>query len=462
MALINHTYTSSDLGYNITSKKTVLWCIVVSMFLTSCKPSLEEPKVSTGIADFSRFVVVGDDFTAGFTNGALTLEGQQNSFPSILASRFTEVGGGAFNQPYLSVGNGLGFTSLGTLVGQLQLISVLNCQGKNDFRTKYSVPNPSDLQWLGNFKKYNNYGIPGAKSFNLESQTFGKSYPAGNPYYHRFASDTGATSGLTSTVLGDAFSINPTFFSLWIGINDVLQYAISGGNENQLPMYEITADSTFVLAIDRTINSLTSNGSKGIVLNIPNIENLPFFSTIPYNGLNLTKAEADSLNNTSPSGVSFHSGANAFVVNVNGVIRQLSEGELVLLTTSSDSIRCFGLGTPVHPLSESMILNQQEVSNIHNAIGRFNSKIESATASANLAFVDVNLLFKSLKSGILFNGVDYSTKFISGGAFAIDGIHPNAIGYAFIANACLETINSKYKSTFSNLDVNQYRGIRFP
>ena len=109
-----------------------------------------------------------------------------------------------------------------------------------------------------------------------------------------------------------------------------------------------------------------------------------------------------------------------------------------------------------------MILNQQEVSNIHNAIGRFNSKIESATASANLAFVDVNLLFKSLKSGILFNGVDYSTKFISGGAFAIDGIHPNAIGYAFIANACLETINSKYKSTFSNLDVNQYRGIRFP
>ena len=59
-------------------------------------------------------------------------------------------------------------------------------------------------------------GIPGAKSFNLYSQLFGKGGATGNPYFFRMASDTGATSGLSSTVLGDAAALDPTFFTLWM------------------------------------------------------------------------------------------------------------------------------------------------------------------------------------------------------------------------------------------------------
>ncbi len=37
-------------------------------------------------------------------------------------------------------------------------------------------------------------------------------------------------SATATTVLADAVAQNPTFFSLWIGGNDVLGYATSGGD----------------------------------------------------------------------------------------------------------------------------------------------------------------------------------------------------------------------------------------
>ena len=49
---------------------------------------------------------------------------------------------------------------------------------------------------------------------------------ATNPYYARFATAPG-----TSTVLGDALAVNPTFFTFWLGNNDILGYAAGGGAE---------------------------------------------------------------------------------------------------------------------------------------------------------------------------------------------------------------------------------------
>ena len=38
--------------------------------------------------DFSKYVAVGASFTAGYTDGALFIAAQENSFPNILASKF--------------------------------------------------------------------------------------------------------------------------------------------------------------------------------------------------------------------------------------------------------------------------------------------------------------------------------------------------------------------------------------
>jgi lysophospholipase L1-like esterase len=67
-----------------------------------------------------------------------------------------------------------------------------------------------------------------------------------------------------------------------------------------------------------------------------------------------------------------------------------------------------------------------------------------------------------LSSGITFSGIDYTTKFVTGSAFSLDGVHLTPRGYALVANKIIKTINEKYKSTIPAVDVNKYSGVLFP
>ncbi|GBL35587.1 hypothetical protein EMGBS15_11820 [Filimonas sp.] len=65
----------------------------VMIILFSCKPNLKVNPVSSGEADFSRYVAIGNSLTAGYTDGALYKDGQINSYPNMLASQFMQAGG---------------------------------------------------------------------------------------------------------------------------------------------------------------------------------------------------------------------------------------------------------------------------------------------------------------------------------------------------------------------------------
>ena len=71
--------------------------------------------LSSGEADFSNYVALGASFTAGFTDGALFIAGQENSFPNLLANVFANAGGGAFTQPWMNDNIG-GLLLGGTLI----------------------------------------------------------------------------------------------------------------------------------------------------------------------------------------------------------------------------------------------------------------------------------------------------------------------------------------------------------
>jgi lysophospholipase L1-like esterase len=120
-------------------------------------------------------------------------------------------------------------------------------------------------------------GIPGAKCINLVMPGYGSSL--GNPYFARFASNAG------TTILADALAQAPTFFSLWIGGNDVLGYALAGG-DSALATITPSAGAVgvgFDASYNELVNQLTANGSKGVVANLPYINTLPNFTTIPLN-----------------------------------------------------------------------------------------------------------------------------------------------------------------------------------
>jgi len=64
-----------------------------------------------------------------------------------------------------------------------------------------------------------------------------------------------------------------------------------------------------------------------------------------------------------------------------------------------------------------------------------------------LAFVDVNaILDQAASTGITFDEFTMNASLVFGGTFSLDGVHPTARGYAFIANKFMEAINTTYGS----------------
>ena len=98
-------------------KKIILSAFAISaLTLVSCNTDFERDvnnvTVSAGNADFSKFVSIGNSLTSGYRDGALYLDGQKESFPSMIAKQMALAGGTqTFTQPLMPNNVG-GFTDL--------------------------------------------------------------------------------------------------------------------------------------------------------------------------------------------------------------------------------------------------------------------------------------------------------------------------------------------------------------
>ena len=73
------------------------------------------------------------------------------------------------------------------------------------------------------------------------------------------------------------------------------------------------------------------------------------------------------------------------------------------------------------------------------------------------AVVDTNVLLHQLAtSGIDVGGIEFTSAYLTGGVFSYDGVHPTAFGYAFIANAFIDSINAKFGASIEPVDLYPY------
>ena len=209
------------------SKLKYILIVAMSFAIVSCEiddtivpnlpPEAVLPQLNTNGVDFSNYVAVGASFTAGFTDNALFIAGQQNSFPNILSQQF---GNTSFSQPLMS--DNIGGLLLG---GNVIQGPRLFFDGSGPASLPATPTTEVTNLLSGPFK---NMGVPGAKSYHIVAPGYGNvaGVAAGlaNPYFARFASSS------TTTVLADAVGQSPSFFTLSeMGGNDVLGYATSGG-----------------------------------------------------------------------------------------------------------------------------------------------------------------------------------------------------------------------------------------
>ena len=454
-------------------KKLYIFGALACLF-SACKPSVNITVPPTaGDADFRSYLAIGNSLTAGYSDNSLTVTGQLNSYPQRLFEQFALIqdrgAQGNFYQPLLA-------TDMGYPGPRKELAIVYYCNGDSsvapidlsyfsasaDDAKAYSSPGPNG--------QINNIGVPGIRvaDYNFAG------YAALNKYAARFYKSPN-TATPQQELEYRVSNNHPTFFTMWLGANDVLGYAVAGGqgdgSGNAAPIApnlynrnDITPTPIFDTNYSHAVMASISTGAKGALINIPDITKIPFFTTIPANGLVLTRqSQADSLTAFYSSlNYVFQLGKNYFIVRDNlGNLRQAVPGELILLTTPKDSITCAGWGS-YKAIPQSYVLTTEEIQNIKNATTRFNEKIAGYAFRNNLALVDMFSYMSTIESGIVYNGIKYNSQFVTGGAFSLDGVHMNPRGYAIIANKIIETINTKYHSTISPVNVNKYSGILFP
>jgi len=205
----------------------ILFFVLTLSGLYSCKPKESKVEITAGDMDASRYVAIGGTITAGFMDDALYEEGQENSLGAILAGQFKLVGGEDFTQP-LMPGNSVGYDGYGlsrlilgykTDCESVTSLSPLRIAGSGD-QTGFET----NLYNSGNL--FNNFGIPYLKSteFNVPGIGDPSNGPGNfNPFFTRMASNP-----VSTTVKADILASNPTFFTLFTGMDEVLVYAQGG------------------------------------------------------------------------------------------------------------------------------------------------------------------------------------------------------------------------------------------
>ena len=560
-------------------KNKFIYLAVLAAGFASCEPEFENEvnaNYTSGDADFSTYVAVGNSLTAGYMDGTVSRVGQTYSFPNLLAQKFALVGGGEFTQPsYADDLDNLGGLMLGGM--PIEFFT-----GDNEFKTRLVIDasqgRPENIVGIStidvsniNEGPYNNMGVPGAKSFHLGVPNYGNiagvAIGASNPYFVRMASNPSAT------VLSDAMAKNPTFFTNWIGANDVLSYATGGGaladdpltptvDESLLPTAaadhnstgntnpatygsnDITNSSVFASVYSSIITTLTSNGAKGVVATVPSVTSIPYFTTVPYapltaaglgksllpsgtvaeqttagaaamNQLNAALynnldavftalGEPNRVNPLNPnaanplliydvdaadrsaqiSGALQMQGVPAIQANVIGATfgkaRQTTSSDLVVLPASSviGTVNVSASANPVlngfgavntgvsYPMENKWVLTANEKAKVASATAAYNNSIRSIAASKGLAVADMNAIMNQLVSGLrIETGQVYTANYFSGVAnewkvlFSLDGVHPNARGYAVIANEIIKVINRHYNSNLPLHNAGSFPGI---
>lgn len=423
----------------------------------------ETPQPQAGQADFTKMIAVGNSLTAGFMNNALYTAGQNASFVKIMAKQMETVGGGAFNQADIGSVNGCSNPGGGCTQGRLYL-------KYSDFPTSTSAGPVYSIGSFGNLltaltaeqkAALNNFGVPGASILSATNAGL-----SANPHYERIASAPG-----TSTLIGDAataLAAGGTFFTFWLGNNDVLGYATGGAaDENAL-----TGTDLFNAAYDAAINAIlaANANAKGAVANIPDVTSIPYFRTVPYNPVPLDEATADLLNGANGFGgynaaleglknpafggafgtpeqldarkITFAAGSNNRLVIVDEHLPSLADGFDALLgigaitpeqrtaltpyeqarqTTSNDLIvlpAASFIGTTVGgnpllingvsvPLGDQWVVTPTEKQTIQNRVNAFNSKISDVVAANSNRLVLVNIhdiLNQLAETGVPING----------------------------------------------------------
>ena len=359
---------------------------------------------------FKSYVAIGNSITAGFQSNGINDSTQRQSYARLLAAQmgtqyhYASLAGRGCTPPIAN-------TQTGALVGNAPA-------GTCDLRAASSV---TDV--------LNNVAVPGARVLDPTSAS------------------TVASNALTTFILGGktqvqrALDADPTFVSIWIGNNDVLQPGLSG-----LFQPIVSTQAQFQTAYDAMITQLQSGAPdlKGVLIGVAQVPNLP---SMVSGALIFSSAAAQgAITQVAGKPVVIDASCNGSTSLVNIVsILQAIRGN-----THPAVIAC-AKGLYPAPVGDVYILDAAEQTTLAGAINAYNTYISQKAAALGWAYYDPNPLFAAKRAnGEIPPFPNFaSTSATFGALISLDGIHPTAAAHKIIANELIAVINTKFGTTLA-------------
>lgn len=417
----------------------ILPVLAVAAFLAGCEgpctkiDTISGPTLTSGTADFSVVAALGTSISAGYQSSGLVNRHQMRAFPALFAAHvgMTVVAEGTGEFTF----NGINNDGIPTL---LEIKSLSPLVISNAGRLSGAPENNAQAT------DYHNLAVPGMLAADLVDSTLYTVDPnpvRGAGYNKTFFNLVLRSRGLAVQQIARRA---PTFLTFELGANEVLGAATSG-SANVFPSASYVAAVRGALG---TIHAALPN-AKVAIFNVPGVTSIPFCTTF------------------SPVTINLLTGTPVALIGPDG---PLSPTDLVLLTAKDSLVA--GTGFPVggynylnpaasgngRALANSQVLNDSEQGIINNTIFNMNAALDSIVANRPWTTkVDFNALLTGIATdGFTVGATTYTTDYVTGGLFSLDGVHPNDLAHAVVANVLIDAVNAQWGATIPHLNVANY------
>ena len=454
----------------LTKYGIVALALAIAVLYGGCKNTAPSgPVAGLGGATVSKYVAVGNSLTAGYQSNGLFASAQAYSYPNLIAGQLSLAGAtvGSFQQPL--------YSDPGTpdpVTGKASRYELISWVGPKIEPRGLTAGSPINTALP---RQYDNLGVPGAVIFDFLDSTsvaLKALAPRSNPLFALVLRNQAA---LGNSIFRQAVALHPDLVTFWLGNNDVLGFATSGGVSPNAP----TSTPVFTALYTQAVGTLRAAlpNAKIVVANIPDVRAIAFFNTLgPKIAAELpagvvlqyqkhgTTGLADATTNFTES--------NPPLLTLTGIPYALLVGHpggkwyqdhgYPALPPGIDTTKPFGVH-PQNPWPDALVLDATEQATAGASVQAFNTVIAGVAAANHAVVVDINGFFNNLKAnGYRTAGLVFTADYISGGTFSLDGVHPTDQGSGVIANQFIAVMNSSFGWSIPLVDVSALPALVVP
>jgi len=413
--------TAPRFPHSLSATAVLLLALTVSLLSGCDDESIMAPEIQDDL--FNSYVALGNSITAGFQSGGINSQTQSASFAALLAEQM--------QTPF-------GVPELATPGCPPPFVEFFNESGiPAPQRPAQTDSTTCALRTEQLPPRVNNVAVPDAEVVDVTSN------------------NTPSTNALTQFILGGrtqaqaALEANPTFATVWIGNNNVLDPALNG-------TANVTPPNEFEDQYISMLNQLTSGDSLegGVLIGVSNVAFIPFFSPGPvYVALEQQGQFPQNFEVTSSCDAQDPNTGLTPLIPIDYGFNLI--GQALQNPGQTVTLDCQATGTPA--------LTLNEVSTLAGTVQQYNTVIQQQAQQRDLAFFNPNNIFATLytnEDGDLDPTNDLIPKFPDrdsdepfGPFFSLDGIHPSSTAHRLVTNQLIGTINEEYGRSLQKIEA---------